>query len=223
MADFGFTTWDEQVNAPKKDYKNSPKIQWMRFAPGSNLIRFVTPPAKYNIFKVPAGGKFGTKVKSAFPVVDRVADPGVIAGLRPKKRYYAGILHRATDGTTFKVVDLSPLIFEQLQMFKDDFGEPTNFDVNVKYNPDAPASSKYGVIPRPATPLTDADREAIDKVGMDNVRDYITRICTPATVDQVTKALKDLGWDGSAGFWTPETNKKEDLEDASEDDFNFSR
>lgn len=226
MADFGFTTWDDKAATyQKKEFTRGPKMEWVKVVQGSNLIRFVTPPAKYNIIKVPVGGKYGTTVKCAFPGVERAADPGVIAGLRPKQRYYAGVLHRAPTGTAFKIMDLSPLVFEQLQLFKEDYGDPTGYDVNIKYNKDAPAASKYGVIPRPATPLSEADQEVIKAVGMDNVRDYISRICTPPSVDWVTTELTKLGWDGTPGFWKPEPapSKKEELVEAAEDDFDFKR
>lgn len=226
---FGLTTWDEknQTTKPQRN-EEQVRIPFMKLQKGNNILRVITAPAKYWQVRFADGkSKYGTRVRCAFPSVDRDECPTVQAGLRPKKRYNVGVIHRHPDeGASIKILDLSVLTYEQLQAFASDpeVGTPDRYDINIRFNPDASSPQGfYQVIPRGIAPLSESDQALINQVGMDVIEDNLIRLCTPHSVERVREKLISLGWDGESKVVNMTSNKNSgpELKEVSEDDYSF--
>jgi hypothetical protein len=201
---FGLTTWDEQNQTSKpQDQSDITKIDFVRLKEGNNSLRIITAPAKYWFVKFDDGkSQYGRRVNCAFPSVERSECPTVKAGYKPKKRYLTGVIVRNAEGEDeVMLFDMSVLVYEQLQAFKEDVevGTPDQYDINVRFNPKAGSPGGfYTVIPRQRKPLSEEDQALIDDVGMETISDNLTRLCTPPSVERVEGFLNKLGWDGSS-------------------------
>ncbi len=225
---FGLTSWDEQVQTSKPQAKqdNGVKLDFLRLSEGNNVVRIITAPAKYWQIKFLDGkSQYGKRVNCSFPAVDRNECPTVQAGYKPKKRYLAGVIDRSEEGGAIKLYDMSVLVYEQLQAFKEDseYGMPNLYDINIKYNPKASSpGSFYNVVPRPPKPLSAADQELIKSVGLDVVEENLTRLCTPPSVERCRSFLEKLGWDGVSKVQVAAAPDSQ-LEEASDDDYSFDK
>lgn len=225
---FGLTTWDEQnqTSKPQSD-SDVKKIDFVRLKEGNNTLRIITPPAKYWFVKFDDGkSQFGRRVNCSYPSVPKEECPTVKAGYKPKKRYLTGVIVRNADGDDeVKLFDMSVMVYEQLQSFKDDpeYGTPDQFDINVRFNPKASSPGGfYSVIPRGRKPLSEVDQDLIKEVGMDVISDNLERLCTPPSVERVEGLLKKLGWDGtskvqSAASSNSDSNDSNDSDDSEEE------
>ena len=226
---FGFTTWDEQNQTSKPQARDDGKrIDFLRLTEGNNTLRIITPPARYWHIKFDDGkAKFGRRVNCSFPSVPKDECPTVKAGYKPKKRYLTGVIQRNASGEDeVKIFDMSVLVYEQLQSFRDDpeYGSPDQFDINVRFNPKASSPGGfYSVIPRGKKPLSEADLELIDSVGKDTLNDNLTRLCTPPSVARVDGLLRKLGWDGTSKVETMSSNDESSLEETTEKDYSFDK
>lgn len=230
---FGLTTWDEQnqtskPQAPQAD--NSQKIEFVRLKEGNNSLRIITAPAKYWFVKFEDGkSQYGRRVNCAYPAVPRDECPTVKAGYKPKKRYLTGVIVRNAEGEDeVKLFDMSVLVYEQLQAFKDDpeYGTPDQFDINVRFNPKAASPGGfYTVIPRGKKPLSEEDQALINDVGTDVIGENLTRLCTPPSVERVEGFLKKLGWDGSSKVESASAGGSSDgnLQEATPANYTFDK
>lgn len=221
---FGLSTWDEKTSTgrPQNDL---PRLDFLRLKEGNNVLRIVTPPYKYHMirYKSPGNEKdFGKRVNCAYPKYDNC--PTIEAGYKSKIRYLVGVIERnGQDGPALKVLDMSILVYEQLQNFKDDpeVGSPDSYDINIRFNPKASSPQGfYSVIPRPKAPLSAADVELIEAFGTDKLEEVMTRYSTPPAPDAVRKRLESLGWTGKKEAET-KSNGQGDLETVNDDDYKF--
>lgn len=230
---FGLTTWDEKNQTSKPEPRNdAQKLQFVRLKEGNNVVRIVTAPAKYwHVKFLDANSKYGTRVNCAYPGVDRSECPTVKAGYKPKKRYLAGVLHRSDEGTEVKLLDMSVLVYEQLQNFGEDeaVGSPDSYDINIRFNPKASSPQGfYTVIPRGKSALSDEDQSLIESTTSEVINENLTRLCTPPAPERVEAFLKKLGWNGKNKNDEGKEEVKTEESDSeftasSDDDYSFDK
>lgn len=227
---FGLTTWDEQTQKPQQSRQNDTKrLDFVKLEKGNNILRIITAPAKYWFAKYDDGkSPYGRRVRCAFPAVPRNECPTVMAGAKPKKRYYAGVIQRNASGDDeVKIFDMSVVVYEKLQSFNSDpeYGTPDLFDINVRYNPESSTPTDfYSVIPRSKKPLSEADLALINSVGIDFINEQLTHLSTPHSVERVEQSLIKLGWDGTVKVQSiskTETKSEEKDELDTEADYSF--
>lgn len=226
---FGLTNWDKKHGKPQQQKADdSIKLPFLRLSEGNNILRIVTAPASYwHIRFKDTKSQFGTRVNCSEKVLDdatRNECPTVQAGYKPKERYLVGVIDRSEEGGAIKIFDMSILVYESLQGFKEDpeFGSPDSFDINVRFDPKASSPQGfYNVIARPPKPLSEEDQALIDSVSMDVIEENLIRLCTPPSVERVKGFLEKLGWDGSSSVETAQP--KADLAETSEKDYSFDK
>jgi len=179
---YGLVSWNEDVSP--RGNSNRSRDEFMRLQSGSNRIRLVTKPFQYWIHKwKEAGDKgFGDKVycskfNGSCPLCEKED--------RAKKRWFAGIIDR-TNGT-YKVLDMGLAIYQQIQTYSrdEDWGDPGTYDLDVVVDKNGGATGYYKVVPKPKTPLTDADVEIKQKVDLDSLK----KRCKPPTPEEVNQRL----------------------------------
>lgn len=205
---FGLSTWDEKNNVGRRETNREelPRIEYLRLKEGNNVLRIVSQPYKYYMIRYKAPGDtagYGKRVNCSYPKYEDC--PCVEAGYKPKSRYLVGVIERGAkdkDGNpapAIRLFDMSVLVYEQLQSFKDDpeVGVPDSYDINVRFNPKASSPQGfYSVIPRPKAALSEADVNLIEAVGADNIHKTLLRQSTPLPPEFVRKRLESLGWTG---------------------------
>jgi len=225
-TNFGLTSWDEQVQTSRPERDDALRLPFLRLSDGNNVVRIITAPAKYWQVKFLDGkSQYGKRVNCAFPAVDKSECPTVQAGYKPKKRYLAGVIDRSEEGGAIKLFDMSVLVYEQLQAFKEDpeYGLPNLYDINIRYNPRAASPGGfYNVVPRPPKPLTEADQELITSVTPEVIDENLIRLCTPPTVERCRSFLERLGWDGTSKVEEAAPIKTE-LKATTNDDYSFDK
>jgi hypothetical protein len=228
---YGLTNWDKKHNKPqKKQDDDRVKIPFLRLNEGNNIIRIITAPAAYwNVRFKDNKSQFGTRVNCSDRILDDATKhecPTVQAGYKPKERYLVGVIDRSEGAV--KLFDMSVLVYESLQGFKEDpeFGAPDAFDINVRFDPKASSPQGfYNVIARPPKPLTEVDINLIKSVSMDVIEENLVRLCTPPSVERVRAFLEKLGWDGKSTVETIKSNKSsgKELEEVTEQDYSFEQ
>lgn len=231
--EFGFTNWEQKFSAPKKEVKEDVvKIPFLRLKEGNNILRIITMPATYWQIKFLDGkSKFGTRVNCSDKVLNKETAhecPTVQAGYKPKPRYIVGVLDRSDKENPVKLYDMSVAVYNELHIFNEDsaYGDPQGYDINVKFDPDSGSPQTfYKVLPRPASPLSEADVEAISAIGVDIINENISRLTAPYNVERVAGLLKKLGWDGTVKepVKAPGAKSKPELAETAEEDYSFDK
>lgn len=236
-VNFGFTPWSEKhiafgkkQNSGDAAQSNVKRIPFGRFKEGNNIIRLITPPAAYWQIKFEDGkSRFGTRVKTAYPLVDWKECPTVQAGYKPKPRYYTGAIFRGADEPGIYLIDMSVLTYEEIQGWSDDpeTGNPLEYDINIRYNSKASSpGAYYKPIPRSKSALSAEDLALIEGVGgISAIEENIIRLMTPPPVDKVREKLISLGWDGSSKVAPAgeKSSNSSELKEASDDDYSFDQ
>lgn len=186
---FGLTSWDENVNTggnrPQK------RDDYMRLQSGSNKIRLVTKPFQYWVHKWKEEGMqgFGEKVycskfHGSCPCCEAEMDPPN----RPKRRWFAGIIDRKTG--TYKILDMGVAIYQKVQGYSrdEDWGDPSQYDVDVVVDKQGGATGYYNVIAKPKKPLSDEDVAIKQNVDLESLK----RKCLPPSVESVEKRLAGI-------------------------------
>lgn len=227
---YGVTSWDENPNVPSRERSLDKRIPFLKFKDGSNIIRIVTKPYGYYAVRVkgPNAGKYGKRIKTAYPDVSKEKDPAISQGLREQKRYYVGAISRGTPeepAHELGLIDMSFFgLYGQLQEIKNDpeFGpDLTGLDLNIRRNPKAGPANFYKVLPRPPSEMSEADLTLI-KENEDELAATLVRLTTPSQPDFVEKQLQETGW-------TPEQedaskNGSADVSDNEDDEqYTFKR
>ena len=212
----GVTTWDNKVNTFKPGQQGDVRrFKFVRLTNGNNVMRFVTPPFRYFFARVRSPqdkNKFGNRVNISYPKYDDC--PAIAAGLKAKERYYVGVLD--LSDREIKILDMSVLVYEQMQEIRADFQEskgrevnPVEFNVNIRYNKDATSpAGYYKVLPREVEPLSEDNQAIVDEAMEDLVKNLELK-STCWRPETVTKRMADLGW-------TPEFQAKIDEEERRE-------
>jgi hypothetical protein len=231
---YGLSTWDEETpdfGPRNNDQDNSDRIPFLRLTKGDNEVRIITAPYKYHMirYKGPkVKAPFGARVNCAYPKHDDC--PAVEAGFKPKVRYLVGVIKRADEDSEdetdeIRIFDMSIMIYKDLKEFKNDkkVGKPENYDLNIRYNPEADPQGKYTLIPRGASALSEEDVALIDDVG-ETLNENLLRLATPPTPERVKESLKRLGWvEGEKAPPPPSKEENQDLQGPKKDDFGFPK
>jgi len=187
---YGMTTWNDADT--KSGYKNQKDI-FLKLDSGANVVRIMTKPFQhighkdYKPFPEDAG--FGFKVPcSGF---DGETCPLCEAGSKASKRWYVGVIDRKSGG--YKVLDISSAVYTQITGYSDDenWGNPENYDINIKVNKSGGATGYYMVIPNPKKPLTEADLVIKAKVQSEYIDDLLA-LCKPPTRENLEKRLEGI-------------------------------
>ena len=162
MAQYGQTDWDLVGNENKnKDFK---KDMYLRLQDGPNRIRIVTKPFQY------------------------LAHTYKKEGDKAKRRWLVGVIDRKTS--TFKILDIGYSVFQNIKSLTNDpdWGDPSNYDIDLVVDRNGGASGYYKTNPKPAKPLSVADLELIEAIDYDD----LNRRVTPPTADKVLDRLAKI-------------------------------
>lgn len=186
MSDkFGLVSWDEDVNTGGN--QNRKRDEYMRLQSGSNRVRFLTKPFQYWVHKWKEEGMqgFGEKVYcSKFHGACACCD----ADDKPKRRWYVGMIDRKTG--TYKVLDIGVAIYQKIQGYSrdEDWGDPSQYDVDIVVDKNGGATGYYNVIPKPKTQMSDEDINLKQDVDLEALK----RRCLPPTPEGVDKRLAGI-------------------------------
>ena len=191
MSDkFGLVSWDENVETGNQNRKRD---DYMRLQSGSNRLRLVTKPFQYWVHKWKEEGMqgFGEKVycskfHGSCPCCD--AEDNDSGRTKPKRRWFTGVIDRKTG--TYKILDMGVAIYQKVQGYSrdEDWGDPSQYDVDIVVNKQGGATGYYNVIAKPKTPLSDADVEIKQNVDLESLK----RKCLPPSTEAVEKRLAGI-------------------------------
>lgn len=184
---FGMTSWDEvEIKQPQTQKRN--RDLYMRLEDGSNRIRLVTKPFEYWVHRYKADEHdpgFGERIMSSYPLYG--ADPLMDEkGMKPKRRWLVGIIDRKTQ--SYKILDMSVSVFKSIQSLSrdEDWGDPSQYDIDIKVDKEGGATGYYQVSPKPKMPLSAADLELKSQADLEDLK----RRCTPPTVEEMKKKIE---------------------------------
>jgi len=186
MSDkFGLVTWDENVSTGGN--QNRKRDDYMRLQSGSNRLRLVTKPFQYWVHKWKEEGMqgFGEKVycskfHGSCPCCDTED--------KPKRRWFTGVIDRKTG--TYKILDMGVAIYQKIQGYSrdEDWGDPSQYDIDVVVDKQGGATGYYNVIAKPKQPLSDEDVEIKQNVDLESLK----RKCLPPSTEAVEKRLAGI-------------------------------
>lgn len=229
---FGMTSWDEVEISTAKTSKRNRDV-YMKLQNGNNIVRILTKPFEYWQHKYKANEKdpgFGERVMSSYPLhgTDPLMDN---FGMKPKRRWLVGIIDRATS--SYKILDLSPTAFKKIQELSrdEDWGDPSQYDIDIKVDEDGGATGYYNVIAKPKKPLSATDLELKNQVDLEDLK----RRTTPPTPEEMLKRIEAINAKSknavhavnndvevkSAPAVSSSTEEESSEEDSSEDNFEF--
>lgn len=178
---FGATSWDIDTGGGFK--KENKKDEYLRLEQGSNVVRLVTKPHEYLVHRFKAHEKdpgFGERVMSSkFYGEDVLEAPPY--NLKAKRRWLVGVIDRKTQ--SYKLLDISKSVFDGVRELArdEDWGDPTQYDVDIKVDKNGGASGYYKVIPKSKKPLSASDLEIKQNIDLESLR----KKCQPPTVEQM--------------------------------------
>jgi hypothetical protein len=186
MENFGLTDWDDVEI--KTGNRTQTKAEYMRLKEGDNVIRLLTKPHEFKVHSYkahPDDPGFGKRILSS---IYHGSDPLIDAGSKPKRRWLLGIIDRSTQ--SYKLLDISVTVFKAIQglVRDEDWGEPTQYDINIKVDKNGGATGYYSVIPKSKKPLSAADIEIKEKIDLEDIK----RRCTPPTPEKVLELMNDV-------------------------------
>jgi hypothetical protein len=233
----GIRPWGTTKRQSRQFDDDLPRLPYMKMKEGINTIRVLTGIGGYSQVKwkgPKSKGKFGDRVRTAFPAVPLEECPVYkYLGLEGKERNMVVAIDRNDKEEPLKLVDLSQLTTEQIETNlevknsmrpEDHKVTPCDFDISIKFNPHSKvATGFYSVVAGDVFPLSDRDLQLIEDIGGQEVLDKVLNralICPkPETVE---KRLRALGWDGTVQ--TKEESKTDSkLEEPEEDDYSFNK
>lgn len=184
-AKYGLTNWDE---VEVKQQSGQRKDLYMRLQDKNNVVRMITKPHEYMVHRYktnPDDPGFGERVMSS---LYHGRDPLVDKGLKPKRRWLVGIIDRRTQ--SYKILDMSVSVFKSIQELvrDEDWGDPTQYDIDIKVDKNGGPTGYYTVIPKSKKPLSAADLDIKSQVDLDDLK----RRCTPPTPEQVEELIKAI-------------------------------
>lgn len=183
-ANYGLTNWDEvevkqQGYGPRKDL-------YMRLQGGSNVVRVITKPHEYSVHRYKTNENdpgFGERILSS---LYHGRDPLIDKGFKPKRRWLVGVIDRRTQ--SYKILDMSISVFKSIQELvrDEDWGDPTQYDIDIKVDKNGGPTGYYAVVPKSKKPLSAGDLEIKQQVDLEDLK----RRCTPPTPEQVEEMVK---------------------------------
>jgi len=208
---YGMVSWDE-VETQTTSPNASRRDLFLRLSDGSNIVRVLTKPHEYLMYRYksdPSDPGYGERVLSS---IYHGSDPLMEKGLKPKKRWLVGVIDRSTQ--SYKILDIGPAIFKGIQTLvrDEDWGDPTQFDINIKVDKNGGPTGYYTVTPKKQKPLTPEDLEIKQMVDLEELK----RKCTPPTPEQVAERVAAIDAKSKArknGGSNPVTVEDEDDDD----------
>lgn len=181
----GLADWNEETGKPGGNQKRD---EFMRLQDGSNVVRIVTQPHQYysHKFKEPGDPGFGDKIGCSMPT--HKSCPVCAQKDRPKRRWFVGVIDRKTQ--TYKILDISYTVYQGIQNYNNtaDYGNPSNYDIDIKVNRQGGATGYYGVIAMIPRPLSDNDIKTIATID----KESIVRRCAPPTPEKVLERWNSI-------------------------------
>jgi len=196
----GEVSWDDESEPTSGRQPNS-KDLWLRLDSGSNVVRLVTNAFQYIVHK---GVKkaddlkgFGQKVNCSNPD-GKGSCPACDLGLKAGQRWFIGVIEIKTN--QYKILDVSYQVYAAIKALSNDeiWGNPKNYDINIKVNKNGGPTGYYMVQPIPHKELSVEAKKARD--GANSAE--LARKVTPPTPEQVQKRL-DHVLEGAAPFIPP--------------------
>ena len=208
---YGMVGWDDVEVVTAKPNQGR-KDLFMRLEEGSNLVRVITKPHEYLVHRYKAHPKdpgFGERVYSS---QFHGHDPLIEKGMKPKRRWLIGVIDRGT--ASYKILDIGPSIFQSIQTLvrSDKWGDPCQYDLDIKVNKQGGASGYYTVVPNPKEPLSPADIEIRQQADLEELK----KRCTPPTPEEVAKRVAAI--DAKSENLKKEGAPSSPVQDDQEDD-----
>jgi len=206
---YGLTNWDEvEIKKPNQGNK---RVDYMKLDNGDNVVRIITKPHEYTLYRYKTNKDdpgYGTRILAP---VGYDSDPLKEKGLKPQRRWLVGVISRRTQA--YNILDLSPQAFKGIQELvrDEDWGDPSQYDLNIKVDKQAGPSGYYTIIPKSKKPLSAADLELKQQVDLDDLK----RRCTPPTPEQVIERIKAIDEKSNGGTEATATTE------GDEEDINF--
>ncbi len=204
---YGEVSWSDN-SADSGSSEKLGKDAFMRLEKGQNVVRLVTPPFAYQQHRYKAEGDpgFGTRLPCSKAL--HKACPVCDLGDKPKQRYYIGIIDRKSQ--SYKILDLGAQVFRAIKSLAqdDDWGDPIQYDIDIKVNPDGGPSAYYTVVPRPKKPMSAADLKLKEDANLD----VLKLRSTPPEPDVVKSRLDKVLSGNSQGQPQSKSVKKQEVE-----------
>lgn len=161
--------------------------RFLKLKPGSNLIRILTIPYQYyqHRYKFEGEKGFGHRIPCSIKHGSCVV---CTKNNKPKKRYYLGVIDRATN--SYKVLDIGWSVLTDIQTYADDsdWGDPIQYDFDIVVNPHGGPQNYYKAVAKPKRPLSAADLLLKEKVNLE----YLESKCVPPEPQQVEEKFESL-------------------------------
>lgn len=211
MDNYGLKDWDD-VEIKQVNQNQNRRDIYMRLGHGSNVLRVLTKPHEYLVHRYDPNNPTNDKEKNS-GYGERVmssmfhgSDPLVDRGFKPKRRWLVGILDRKTS--SYKIMDMSVSVFKAVQELvrDEDWGDPSQYDIDVKVDKQGGPSGYYTVIPKSKKPLSAADLDIKSQVDLEDLK----RRCTPPTPEKVAELVAAI--EAKANGQTEESTNQESEE-----------
>ena len=197
----GEVSWDEE-GSPSGGRKSNSKDLWLRLDSGSNVIRLVTNPFQYIVHKGVKKAEdlkgYGQKVNCSNPD-GKGTCPACDLGLKAGQRWLMGVIEIKTN--QYKILDVSYQIYAAIKELSNNtevWGNPKNYDINIKVNKNGGPTGYYMVQPIPHKEMSPDAKKARDAADFSE----LARKVTPPTPEQVQKRLDHI-LEGHAPFIPP--------------------
>jgi hypothetical protein len=212
---YGVTNWDDVEI--KKPNPNARKDLYMKLINGENKVRIITKPHEFTVYKYKTNKEdpgYGQRILAPIGA-DR--DPLKDRGFKSQKRWLVGIIDRRTQ--SYKILDLSPGAFKGIQELvrEEDWGDPSQYDINIKVDKQAAPANYYTIIPIPKKPLNAGDLELKQQVDLDDLK----RRCTPPTPEQVEERMKAIDDKTHSEGSTATHSTTQGVPETAEEDIDF--
>lgn len=216
MSKFGMVSWDElntnNNSSNKKDFKN----YFLKLKDGDNVVRLLTKPFEFQVHQYKPHKDdegYGKRILSCAPAYGDASDPLIALGIKPKRKWLVGVIDRSTS--TYKVLEIGPGVLKSIQtLYRDeDWGDPIQYDVNIKVDKKAPPANYYNVNPKPKKPLSAADLELKQEVDLDDLK----KRTSPPTPEEMLKKIQEAHATSKAGPFIPKSDDKV-VDHSSEDE-----
>lgn len=183
---FGASSWDEEI---KQSNQNQTKDSYMRLESGSNVIRCVTKPYRYQVHSFKENKDdtgYGDKIMCS---AHHKSCPVCELGDKAKRRWFVGVIDRKTQ--SYKILDIGAQVFKSIQEFSrdEDYGEPGKYDIDIKVDKKGGPTGYYTVIPKPPKSLSEADIRVKDEQA--DVERLAMKV-TPPTPERVQEILDGI-------------------------------
>lgn len=219
MSQYGLTEWNNLDIKTGGANKQQARDLFLKLQNGDNIVRIITKPHEYLVHRFKAHKDdpgFGERILSPKPLYG--SDPIEEMGFKPQRRWLVGVIDRKTQ--SYKILDLSIAVLKSIQQHvrDEDWGDPSQYDFNVKVDKQGGPTGYYSVVAKPKKPLSAADLEIKQSVDLEDLK----RRCTPPTVEQVRERVqaiqaKSPNFAGATTAAAPESVEDDDTDFPSAD------